>query len=362
VTSRTSAYSAVDAPPDLSVRIEFGPIFELLTITQALLYKRHHSYYDLGREWFAKVARESQETIERLRGFLGGSAMVWDHLFGLATEVDPRHDIGSFVEHVTGMDPEQLRLELLGHRYRHMQRTVGIERLEAAAAGNATAQRDVLRLAWPDDTAWQTGLRALLKAPAAQTKASLVAVLRGLEQDLTRYVETSVTALEADAAEKRELSREVTPLELIEAAIDTAYTPTGDVQGVVLIPSFVVRPMVYYFEFRDEMLFVYPVSDRQAAALGIGPPDRLVRLAFALGDRGRLRILEVLKERGMTLKEIGDELGVPRSTLRHHMSILRIAGLVRPMQTGAGFNAYQLREEAATDLSEMVDKFLRGPS
>jgi DNA-binding transcriptional ArsR family regulator len=175
-------------------------------------------------------------------------------------------------------------------------------------------------------------------------------------------VETTASALEADAAEKRQLAEHATPLELIATAIDTAYEPTADVRSVVLIPSFVVRPMVYYFEFEDRMLFVYPVSDRQASALGIGPPDRLVRLAFALGDRGRLRILEVLKERGMTLKEIGDELGVPRSTLRHHMGILRIAGLVRPMQTGAGFNAYQLREEAATDLSEMVEKFLRGPS
>jgi DNA-binding transcriptional ArsR family regulator len=243
-----------------------------------------------------------------------------------------------------------------------MQRTVGIERLEAAATGNATAQRDVLRLAWPEDNAWQTGLRELLKAPPEQTKAALVEVLHGLERDLARYVETSVSALEADATEKRQLAKELSGLELIRTAIDTAYVPTGDVQGVVLIPSFVVRPMVYYFEFGDEMLFVYPVSDRQAAALGIGPPDRLVRLAFALGDRGRLRILELLKQGGMTLKEIGDELGVPRSTLRHHMGILRIAGLVRPMQTGAGFNAYQLREEAATDLSEMVEKFLRGPS
>jgi DNA-binding transcriptional ArsR family regulator len=362
VTSRTTAASAVDSPHDLAVRIEFGPVFEMLTIAQALLYKRHHSYYDLGREWFAKVGRESPETFEQLRGFLGGSAMVWDHLFGLATEVDPRHEIGSFVQHVAGMDPATLRLELLGIRYRHMQRTVGIERLEAAATGNATAQRDVLRLAWPEDNAWQTGLRELLKAPPEQTKAALVEVLHGLERDLARYVETSVSALEADAAEKRQLAKELSGLELIRTAIDTAYVPTGDVQGVVLIPSFVVRPMVYYFEFGDEMLFVYPVSDRQAAALGIGPPDRLVRLAFALGDRGRLRILELLKQGGMTLKEIGDELGVPRSTLRHHMGILRIAGLVRPMQTGAGFNAYQLREEAATDLSEMVEKFLRGPS
>jgi DNA-binding transcriptional ArsR family regulator len=142
-------------------------------------------------------------------------------------------------------------------------------------------------------------------------------------------------------------------------AIDTAYTPTGDVHGVVLIPSYVVRPFVFYVEHSDQMLFIYPVADRFLDAIDLGPPDRLVRLAFALGDRGRLQILTILKERDMTLKELEDRLGLPRSTLRHHIGILRGAGLLRPMQSGAGFYSYQLRQEAATDLTELVDRFLR---
>ena len=261
------------------------------------------------------------------------------------------------------MHAPELRLELLGRRYRNLQRTVGIELIEDAAAGNNTAQRDFLRLAWPEDSPWQTGIRQLLKDAPGQTQERLVGLLRALERDLGEHIAPALDALAADAEEKRQLAEVQDPRDVIRTAIDTSYTPTAEVNGVVLIPSFVIRPQVYYFEFNDLMLFVYPMSERLAESLGAGPSDRLVRLAAALGDRGRLRILAALKERGMGLKELGEELGVPRSTLRHHIGILYLAGLVRPMQTGvSGFNAYQLREEAATDLAELVDRFLRGPS
>jgi DNA-binding transcriptional ArsR family regulator len=109
------------------------------------------------------------------------------------------------------------------------------------------------------------------------------------------------------------------------------------------------------------MLFQYPVAERFLGSIAARAPDRLAMLAAALGDRGRLRILAALKERDMTLRELGETLGLPRSTLRHHISILRGAGLLRPMQSGTGFWAYGLREEAATDLAELVESFLRGP-
>ena len=353
------------APPRtaLSVRTAYGPSFELLAITQAYLFRSHHAYYDLGRAWFAKLARSAPETFGQLRGFAGGSVMIWDHLYGIALEVGGEHDIGSFIDRVEQMHAPELRLELLGRRYRNLQRTVGIELIEEAAAGSATAQRDFLRLAWPEDSPWQTGIRELLKDSPAQTQERLVNLLRVLERDLWQHIEPTLDALAADAGEKRQAALVEDPLDVIRTAIDTAYSPSAEVNSVVLIPSFVIRPQVYYFEFTDQMLFVYPLSDRHAESLGAGPSDRLVRLAAALGDRGRLRILAALKERGMGLKELGEELGVPRSTLRHHMGILYLAGLVRPMQTGtSGFNAYQLREEAATDLAELVDKFLRGPT
>jgi DNA-binding transcriptional ArsR family regulator len=344
-----------------SVRIEWGPIFELLATASALLHTDHHPYYDLGGAWFAKVISEAPDAASRLRSFAGGSLLIWDPIFGLATEVSPNHDISSFIDHVGRMDAAVLRLELLGRHYRPVQRAVGIERIEEAAAGNASAQRDLLRLAWPEDSAWQTGVRQLLKIPPVETQKTLTALLRVLDRDLKRYLEPTLNALEADAANKRATAAALEPLALIRSAIDTAYVPTADVSAVVLVPSFVVRPFVYYFERGDQMLFLYPVAERFIASIGAGPPERLVRLAAALGDRGRLRILAALKERDKTLKELAEALGLPRSTLRHHIGVLRGAGLLRPMQSSTGLPAYQLREEAATDLAELVEKFLRGP-
>jgi DNA-binding transcriptional ArsR family regulator len=341
------------------VRIESGPVFELLATVAAFLHKEQHAYYDLGGSWFDRIASKAPDSARRLRTFAGGSAMIWDHLFGLAVDAGPDRGTQSFADHVARMDAELLRLELLGRNDRPVQRAVGIERIERAAAGDATAQRDFLRLAWPEESAWQTGARQLLKQPAAVTQQALASLLRQLQADLSPFIDPALPALEADAAERRDAAASLDPLALIQSAIDTPYTPTGDVQGVVLIPSFVVRPFVFYIEHGDRMLFVYPVPERLTASMGAAAPDRLVRLASALGDRGRLRILAALRERNMSLKELGETLNLPRSTLRHHVGILRGAGLLRPMQSGTGFSSYQLREEAATDLSELVQKFLR---
>jgi DNA-binding transcriptional ArsR family regulator len=352
------------SPPageSLPVRVEWGPVFELLATVAAFLHTDHHAYYDLGAEWFRKIATDAPDAASRVREFAGGSDMVWDHLFGLATETGHQHDVNSFADRIAQMDAEDLRLELLGRHYRPVQRAVGIERIEAAAMGSATAQRDFLRLAWPEDSAWQTGLRQLLKRPASETQTRLAVLLRQLNVDFARYVDPALPALEADATDKRDAAATLDPLSLIRAAIDTAYTPTGDVSAVTLIPSFVIRPFVYYIEHGDQMLFLYPVADRFVGTIGAGPPDRLVRLAAALGDRGRLEILAALKERDMSLKELAERLGLPRSTLRHHVGVLRSAGLLRPMQSGTGFSSYQLREEAAIDLTELVENFLRNP-
>ena len=344
----------------LPVRIEWGPVFELVATVSVFLHRDQHAYYDLGAAWFATIESEVPDTTKQLRAYAGGSILIWDHLLGLAADAGSNHGIGAFADYVGSLDPNVLRLELLGRSMRPMQRRVGVERIERAAAGDATAQRDFLRIPYPEDPAWPTGLRQLLKRSPDETQQTLVALLRVLARDFSPYFEPMLPALRADAEAKRAASRTLEPLALIRSAIDTAYVPTGDVSEVTLIPSFAIRPFVYYIEHRDQMLFLYPVDLRFLGSVGSGPPERLVRLAAALGDRGRLQILATLKERDMTLKELGEKLGLPRSTLRHHVGILRSAGLLRPMQSGTGFSSYQLREEAATDLAELVEGFLRG--
>jgi DNA-binding transcriptional ArsR family regulator len=179
-----------------------------------------------------------------------------------------------------------------------------------------------------------------------------------MARELSPFVEPSLPALRADAAEKQTEALSSDPLVVVRSALDTTYEPTRDVRIIILIPSLVIRPYVYFYEHDDQMVFLYPVAQRFVGSIGVGPPDRLVRLAAALGDHGRLRILAALKEGDMTVKELGDALHVPRSTLRHHIAILRSAGLLRPMQTAGGLSRYQVREEAATDLAELLNAFL----
>lgn len=347
-------------PRNLPVRVEFGEAFELLATVWAFLHESHHPYYDLGRSWFERIAADAPETVGQLRAFAGSALMVWDHVIGLVLEGEAPYRTDAFIDHVAAMDPSALRLVLLGRRNRPVQRAVGVERIEEAASGGAIAQRDFLRLAWPDLGPWQAGLRQLFRQPPEATRAALVDVLRAWDRDVFRgYIGPVAPALEADALAKRAGARLMPAADLIRSAIDTGYTPTGDVAGVVLVPSFVIRPFVYFIEHDDQMLFLYPVADRSAETVDAGPPERLVKLAQALGDRGRLEILAALRERDLTVKEIGAHLGLPRSTLRHHLGILHGAGLIRPVQSASGFASYQLREEAATDLAELLERFLR---
>jgi DNA-binding transcriptional ArsR family regulator len=347
-------------PRVLPVRIVSGPSFEMLATVWAFLHRSHHPYYDVGRSWFERVTAEAPETTARLRAFAGSSLMVWDHVLGLALDGGPPFEVARLVEQLEAMDPAELRLALLGRWSRPVQRAVGPERIEEAASGNAIARRDFLRLAWPDEAPWQAGLRQLFRREPSETRTELVAVLRAWERDVfAGYRDPVIPAIEADAAAKRANADSLSAGELIRSALDTGYTPTGDVSGVVLVPSFIIRPFVYFIEHADQMLFLYPVPDRSAEAVDPGPPERLVKLAQALGDRGRLEILGVLREHDMTVKEIATELGLARSTLRHHLGILQGAGLIRPVQVGTGFSRFQLREEAATDLAELLNRFLR---
>lgn len=53
----------------------------------------------------------------------------------------------------------------------------------------------------------------------------------------------------------------------------------------------------------------------------------------ALGDLLRLRAIEALGEHAATTKELAAMLGVPTSTMAHHLHVLEEAGLIRVVRT-----------------------------
>jgi DNA-binding transcriptional ArsR family regulator len=60
--------------------------------------------------------------------------------------------------------------------------------------------------------------------------------------------------------------------------------------------------------------------------------DQPVQLK-ALGDRTRLAILDLVLERAATVTELSHALGKPKSTVAHHVDVLRQAGLLRVVST-----------------------------
>ena len=103
--------------------------------------------------------------------------------------------------------------------------------------------------------------------------------------------------IERDAEAKRELQREL-PLDrfVTTATNGVEFAPRPGVDRVVMVPSFVNRPLVTYNELGETLLIIYPVADESVSADADAPPLRLVRLSKALGDEKRLRILRALAD------------------------------------------------------------------
>ncbi len=69
----------------------------------------------------------------------------------------------------------------------------------------------------------------------------------------------------------------------------------------------------------------------------------------ALGDETRLKIIRLLQDDERPFEEIARILGVPRSTLSHHLRVLREAGLVEVERRGRSsfYSLAQPREDLA---------------
>ncbi|MBW2471479.1 MAG: helix-turn-helix transcriptional regulator, partial [Deltaproteobacteria bacterium] len=94
------------------------------------------------------------------------------------------------------------------------------------------------------------------------------------------------------------------------------------------------------------------------------PPSWLVNTYKALSDERRLRILRRLAEGDTSLEELTEMLGLSKSTVHHHISILRGAGLVRVnLSHDEGYKhkqrIYSLRDQALGDATGSLDTYLR---
>jgi DNA-binding transcriptional ArsR family regulator len=344
-----------------SLEIEVSPAHEFLLTLELIAADAHKSdqTHEVGEQWIAMLREKATPALLNAIREVGAEACeVFSHLIGLAYDCPPPRDVPGFLAHLEAVDPFELRLHLFGYYQRKFRTNTPLDIMLQAAEGDEEAQQQVLRTSFPEDNCRQTFLRHLFTQDPIETKQQLLDILESGYERVFRDLEPQIMPIiERDAEAKRALSQAISLERLVEVATNGfELVPEPGLRKVVLIPSYVERPWNHPTEYQDAKVFIYPVADESIAEDTSTPPLRLVRLIKALADERRLRILKMLMTGSYTLQEIADDFGAAKTTMHHHLAILRAAGLVLVQSDE---KLYSLRQLNMPDINQMIDSYLK---
>jgi DNA-binding transcriptional ArsR family regulator len=347
------------------VTIDVSPAYELLKSIITVIEHEEADTYDIGPDWIAEArARAGDELLERVDRASHGNVDGYIHLMSLVWDTPAPRTIPAFLKHLKQTDPDEIRLHMVQFYSRDARRETPPEVMRAALSGDEEAQAEFLRTSYPEYEPWTQYLRALFAAEPEAAKAELIDVLETWAERVWKPEALTIQPIiERDAEAKRALLREL-PLDrfITTATNGVEFEPRPGIERVVMVPSFVGRPLVSWAEVNETMLISYPVADESVTAETDAPPLRLVRLSKALGDEKRLRILRALADGEKSLMDLAEMFGVAKTTMHHHMIVLRTAGLISVV---VGTKRYRLRHESVPDVAALLSGYLGaapGPS
>ena len=129
---------------------------------------------------------------------------------------------------------------------------------------------------------------------------------------------------------------------------------------LILVPVFCITPLVVLDELDDHLgMFLFGARPATMAAIpGELVPDGLLRALKALSDPTRLKIVHFLTHEQLTPSELSRRLSLRAPTLTHHLSELRLAGLVNVTLKGQE-KFYSARLEAIEETFGNLQSFLK---
>lgn len=302
------------------------------------------------REWL-RATREGlseplRADLERL--FAGQLAI---HLGGLLVDRPDLRTAGDLVDAIASMPT----MELVATVLRDVAHDVDLAPLvDQAIAGGGEAMAS-LREAAP----WVAeDLGPLLDDPA-DAHPRIVEVLRAWAEAYAAIEGRIGAILERDVALRAGDRGAYQGAELIERTTGgIRWLPEVGIKRVILAPSVFSRPFNYLLAGEGWRFFGYPVADEALeAADRLAPPPAMIRLHRALGDETRLRILKLLAGQDLYLTEIAQQLDLSKPTIKHHLALLRSAGLVTVVEAGSVIY-YNLRRDRLEAASGELGAFL----
>lgn len=312
--------------------------------------------YDVGADWFNELVQnlsdDTRDGLERV-----GSGHMWVGMLAMLPELRENSTIADFITALEDMDPVDLRFKVL--QWHGLVAEADRELAADAAEGDEEALQELLsRDSFAEKKEWRDALDGLLSVDPAETRALLLTPIRGFTKEVFSEREAEFRpALERDAIAKRAMARRMSPERLVEIATngisveDSAYR-----RQIVLIPAVVTRPWVVFTESPENLVMAYPVAEEYLDADPDAPPQWLIKTYKALGDERRLRILRRLARGPAALRELTEEMDASKSTLHHHLMLLRAAGLVK-VTIGVD-KEYSLRNDVVPEATAVLQSYI----
>ena len=365
VTPQSKIRDLTAAARHIPIEVDGAGSYEvLLAMWTAFNPEESNSGFDLGPEWITKVREATAEDLGAEIRVLGGPHCgTWLGLLGLMANAPHPHDPGRVLTWLSTINPQRLRRWMLG--YIGHRADPGL--VEEAAEGDLEAVRRIVREAKGDkiDEENIDDIVALFEIPSQELRDRLVgAIVRFRTEVFGQYEEQFLGAIgRAAAAQRATSSRENAKAVIEEVTNGLDYEIPLGVTRVILVPSVVVKPLSLIDQHRDTLLVFYGMADEFIDSDPEAPPSWLVKIYKALSDDRRLRILRRLSEGETTLDELTELIGLSKSTVHHHMSVLRAAGLVRVRISESKDEAkesktYALRTQGLSNAGAFLDTYI----
>jgi DNA-binding transcriptional ArsR family regulator len=271
------------------------------------------------------------------------------NLLGVLPETRSPHGPEDLVRWVRKTPAGEVHLACIGARRQQL-----LELAPEPDVADPIARRAVRRALASEETVIAT-TRWLLTTPAATVQTELAAVLEFWQRSRhSAQAERELReTLRTEIAGRPKQSRGRNGVATIRSvAGGLTYDPPG-VASVLLLPAPSAHPIVVVVDDVHGHVIAYPPP------VPAEPRTVLLDLATALGDDTRLTILEQLRHHDRNAAQLAAAVGVPRTTLLHHLALLRAAGL---LVTFVGLNNatyYKLRRDALAELGAAAKAVFR---
>ena len=305
---------------------------------------------DADRTWLAeaRAAMVAELGDPREQEFAEAMAV---HVAAVAVERPELRTVDAFLDAVEAIPTPDLVRSILSDFARDPELGELVQRA-------STGDRDgmiALREAMPEH---KTGFQVLLADPE-DAHRRIVRILRSWATAFATIEPRVAAILERDHALRAGDRGAFADGDLIERTTGgVRWLPEVGIRRVVLAPSYFSRPYNFLLAGDDWRFFGYPVADDAVEPDDrLAPPAAVVRLHRALGDDTRLKILKLLSERDLYLTEIAQQLELSKPTIKHHLALLRAAGLVTIVEAGSVIY-YSLRRDRIESASSDLARFL----